>query len=93
MTKKIDFTQLSVEEQAEFKKMLKEASDLFFQIESSKMSVKDIAERAKDELGVPTSEFNRYAKIAFDNQKARDQLEDAELVYNNAVQLNLIEDD
>jgi len=84
---------LNPTEKQDLNKMLKESTDLFVQMESCKLAIKDIAERAKEELDLPTAEFNRYAKIAFDNQKARDQLEQAEEVYANCVELGLIQDD
>ena len=84
---------LDEREKQELNKMLKESTDLYVQMGSCKMSIKDIADRAKEELDLPTSEFNKYAKIAFDNSKAKEELEKAEEVYTNCVNLGIIQDD
>lgn len=84
---------LDESQKKEFNKMLKESTDLYVQMESCKMSIKDISDRAKEELDLPTSEFNKYAKIAFDNSKAKEELDKAEEVYTNCVDLGIIQDD
>lgn len=89
---KVTVSELGPNELERFKGMLKESTVANIAISQQKEHIGDIRERAKEELDLPASEFNKYAKIAYENHKAQEALDKAEEQYENAVRLGLIED-
>lgn len=89
----ISVSELGPTELEKLNGMLKEDVVAQIAISQQKEHRKDIRETAKDELDLSTKEFNRYAKIAYENHKAQEILDEAEETYENAIRLGLVEKD
>lgn len=88
---KVTVSELGPTELEKLNNMLKEDVVAQIAISQQKEQRKSIREIAKDELDLSTTEFNKYAKIAYENHKAQEILDQAEELYENCVRLGLIQ--
>lgn len=70
----LNFSTLSSAERDEVAKMVKETSNLKFQIESSNEAIKGYRERAKAEFGIEPKEFNQFVSLY--HSDTRDEYEE-----------------
>jgi len=66
------------ETRKKIKEALIEAEKIMFLQESNKVALKDISDRMKEELDIKPTDFNKWAKVWWDEAKANDQVSEME---------------
>lgn len=82
---------LTPDEKEAFRSMVKEMVSLMLQRDSIQNHMKDIRDRAKEELDLKPTEISDYARLTFDTQKVKEKFEHMEEMFSEAEILKLVD--